>query len=274
MAIINIPLTPEVTQTFITKLKEASAIMQLARYIPSNGKGLNKKVFSLTEDDARWQTTKGATKTESADGIATTEMQYYPLYKIYQIDEQDAQDADYLVNLLIAEASSKIAQTFDKTVIAGANAPTTNFDNLSNLTKKAYLLPSVYAGLADAYAQVAAADAELNGWAISNAAKGGLLGAVDGEGRPFFSPEINSILGAPVRSQTGLGLAATNYGIGGDWTKAIWGDVNGIAIKKTTEGLTLLENNTIAVRVEARIGFRVIDSSAFVNLVNTVAPSG
>jgi HK97 family phage major capsid protein len=272
MALTSLVLTPEDTNKFVNKMKDASAIMKLATYIPSSGNARNKTLHDITDTDAHWQTAKGGTKVIDTAIRTDLELQYYPLYKIYQFDEQEANDATFLVNMLIDMAGGSIGNTFDKTIVNNIdNAPSVNFDYLDEAQVTEIDPTSIYTGLANAYKALAAGDFSLNGWIFSNAGRGTLVGALDGIGHPLFDSGTKSVLGERAEFEGGV-FVGDQIGIAGDWTRAVWGDVSGITIKKADNGLQLLQSNSVAVRIELLVGFRVIDLPAFTSLVLAPEP--
>ena len=139
---------------------------------------------------------------------------------------------------------------------------------------------STYDALVAAYGDIAAHGGVLNGWGLSPAAEGILLGTVDSVGRPLFTPGVASnnlpqILGASVVTGRGLykagaagvGTAAGTpavVGVAGDWTNAVYGTVEGVKIDFAdqtglviaSEQVNLWEHNMFGVRAEVEVGFR------------------
>ena len=144
-----------------------------------------------------------------------------------------------------------------------------------------------------AYSDIAAHNGILNGFALSPAAEGILLGATDSTGRPLFIPgvgegNVSRILGANVvlgrgvykAGAAGVGTAAGTpaiVGVAGDWTQAVYGTVEGVQIRFADQtGLTiaseqvnLWEHNMFAVRAEIEVGFRA-DVNCFNRLSGAV----
>jgi HK97 family phage major capsid protein len=147
-----------------------------------------------------------------------------------------------------------------------------------------------------AVTDVAEQNASLDGFAISPAATGILLGAKDGDGRPLFinsvaQGAIPMILGCPTYENRGLykaGAAPVDSGSGtpaivgvaGDWSQAMFGTVEGVQIRFADQtGLTinstqvnLWEHNMFAVRAEIELGFRA-DTACFNLLAGAVPQS-
>ena len=146
-----------------------------------------------------------------------------------------------------------------------------------------------------AFGDIAEHAGKLDGFALSPAGEGILLGATDSTGRPLFvnsaaDGAIPRILGAGVASGRGLykaGVAPVGTGAGtpaivgiaGDWTQAMFGTVEGVQIRFADQtGLTinstqvnLWEHNMFAVRAEIEVGFRA-DTACF-NLLTGAVPT-
>ena len=118
--------------------------------------------------------------------------------------------------------------------------------------------------------------------------KGILLSALDKNDRPLFINSVSEgaipmILGNPTYLTKGAFVSGSPSTIGfvGDWTKAMYGVVEGVDITFSDQAtLTLSDNSTInlfqrnmfAVRAEIEIGFRA-DVTAFNKLTATSVPS-
>lgn len=110
---------------------------------------------------------------------------------------------------------------------------------------------------------------------------------VDGNGRPLYvdalpgsrvGPRPGNVLGRPsdfakkVNTKTGALAAADVVGYAGDWTRAVWGIDGQIRFDVSNEasfvqgGVTVsaFQNNLTLFRVEARVGFKLLDPAAFV----------
>lgn len=292
----NITLPAEVSQEILQKTQSASAIMQLARQIALPGRGVQIPV--ITSDPAAGWVGETEAKPVSNPGLSTKLMQAYKLAVIVPFSDEFRRDAAALYDALVSRLPLALAQKFDQTVIGAAEKPGENFDSFALCTSQS-LVPGVssttYDGLVAAYADIAEHGGSLNGFAVSPAAMGILLGAVDGVGRPIFTNSVAEggvarILGAPVSESRGLykaGVAPVGTGAGtpavvgiaGDWTQAMYGTVEGVQIRFADQtGLTinstqvnLWEHNMFAVRAEIELGFRA-DTNCF-NLLTGATPS-
>ena len=292
----NITLPAEVSQEIMQKTQGASAIMQLARQVALPGRGVQIPVIT-SDPSAGWVAETGA-KPVSNPGLSTKLMQAYKLAVIVPFSDEFRRDAAALYDALVERLPLALAQKFDQTVIGAVEKPGENFDSFALCTAQSIVngvSHSTYDGLVAAYADIANHGGALNGFGVSPAAMGILLGAVDSVGRPIF---INSaadggvarILGAPTIEGRGLykaGVAPVGTGAGtpavvgvaGDWSQAMYGTVEGVQIRFADQtGLTinstqvnLWEHNMFAVRAEIELGFRA-DTNCF-NLLTGATPT-
>ena len=291
----NITLPAEVSQEIMQKTQQASAIMQLARQIALPGRGVQIPVIT-SDPSAAWVAETGA-KPVSNPGLSTKLMQAYKLAVIVPFSDEFRRDAAALYDALVARLPLALAQKFDQTVIGAVDAPGENFDTFANCTAQSIVKAeghSTYDGLVAAYGDIAAHNGGLNGFALSPAAVGLLLGATDSTGRPIFvnsaaDGDVNRLLGARTLESRGIykaGAAGVGtapgtpalVGIAGDWSQAMYGTVEGVQIRFADQtGLTinstqvnLWEHNMFAVRAEIELGFRA-DTNCF-NLLAGAVP--
>ena len=292
----NITLPAEVSQEILQKTQTASAVMQLARQIALPGRGVQIPVIT-SDPSAAWVAETGA-KAVSNPGLSTKLMQAYKLAVIVPFSDEFRRDAAALYDALVARLPLALAQKFDATVVGAVDKPGENFDNFALCTTQR-LVPgvgeTVYGNIVAAYTDIAAASGSLNGFAMSPAGIGLLLGATDTTGRPVFTPAasdaaISRVLGARTVEARGVykaGAAPVGSGAGtpaivgiaGDWSQAMYGTVEGVQIRFADQtGLTinseqvnLWEHNMFAVRAEIELGFRA-DTNCF-NLLSGATPS-
>ena len=293
----NITLPAEVSQEILQKTQQASAIMQLARQITLPGRGVQIPVIT-SDPTAAWVAETGA-KPVSNHGLSTKLMQAYKLAVIVPFSDEFRRDAASLYDALVARLPLALAQRFDATVLGAVDAPGENFDTFALATAQA-LVPgageSVYGNLVAAWTDVANHGGSLNGFAMSPAGIGLLLGATDQQGRPLFINStadggIGRILGARTLESRGMykaGAAGVGtapgtpaiVGMAGDWSQAMFGTVEGVQIRFADQtGLTinstqvnLWEHNMFAVRAEIELGFRA-DVNCF-NVLTGATPTG
>ena len=292
----NITLPTDVSQEIIQKTQQASAIMQLARQIDLPGRGLTIPVIT-SDPEAAWVAETGA-KAVSNPGLSTKIMQAYKLAVIVPFSDEFRRDAAALYDALVARLPLALAARFDQTVVGAVAKPGENFDNFAACTAQSLVKTenhSVYDGLVAAYEDIANANGSLNGFALSPAAIGILLGATDSTGRPLFISStaeggVNRVLGARTLESRGIYKAGSApaasdagtpaiVGIAGDWSQAMYGTVEGVQIRFADQtGLTinsqqvnLWEHNMFAVRAEIELGFRA-DTNCF-NLLTGATPA-
>ena len=279
-----ITLPSEISREILQKMQQGSAIMRLARQISLPGNGATIPVIT-SDPEASWVSETGA-KPVSNPGLSQKLMAAYKLAVIVPFSKEFRRDLPALYDALIARLPGVLANKFDKTVIGATDAPGEYFDNFAACTAQSLIATvghTAYDGLVGAVTDVAEQNASVNGFAISPAAKGILLGAVDKNDRPLFinsvaEGAIPMILGCPTYENRGLyksGAAAAStsesgtpaiVGVAGDWTQAVWGTVEGIDIsfsdqatlQNGTVTINLWQQNMFAVRAEIEVGFRAL----------------
>ena len=277
----NIELPNAVSREIIQKTQESSMIMRLARQIPLPGNGVQIPV--ITGDPvANWVTETG-TKPVSNPSLSKKIMQAHKLAVIVPFSDEFRRDAASLYNALVARLPAALGLKFDQTVFFGPSSGSlANFDNFSAVDVQS-LYPSVYGGLVAADGAISEAGGIMNGIALSPQGTSVLLSEKDTTYRPIFidsiaQGDIPMVLGA----RTYIGSAAYQagtaqvgstpgdpdiVGFAGDWTKAMWGTVEGVKIAistdasltytsgSDTETLNLFQQNMFAVRAEIEVGF-------------------
>ena len=281
----NITLPAEVSQEILQKTQQQSAIMRLARQIALPGRGVQIPV--ITSDPQAGWVAETAAKPVSNPGLST--MRAYKLAVIVPFSDEFRRDAAALYDALVARLPLALAQRFDQTVVGAVDAPGENFDTFAAATAQSIVKTenhTVYDGLIAAYGDIADHNGSLNGFALSPAAMGILLGATDSQGRPLFINStaeggVNRVLGAQTVESRGIyksGAASVGTGAGtpavvgiaGDWSQAMYGTVEGVQVRFADQtGLTinsqqvnLWEHNMFAVRAEIELGFRA-DTACF-----------
>ena len=291
----NITLPSDVSQEILQKTQTASAVMSLAQQIALPGRGVNIPV--ITSDPTAAWVDETDEKPVSNPGLSTKVMQAYKLAVIMPFSNEFRRDARALYDALVARLPGALAVKFDATVIGAVAAPGGNFDTFAACTAQS-LVASVghtaYDALVAAFGDIADGGFMLDGFGLSPAAQGILLGSTDSDGRPLFvnsvaDGAIPRILGARAEMGRGLyvsGQAAAgsssgtpaSIGVAGDWSQAMYGVVEGVKIDVSdqatlTSGTTtinLWQRNMVAIRAEIEVGFRA-NTSAF-NLLTGAVP--
>ena len=283
----DITLPSEISSEIMQKVQGSSAIMQLARAVTLPGRGLTIPV--ITSDPSASWVAETDEKPVANPGLSTKLMDAYTLAVIVPFSNQFLRDARALYDALIARLPGALALKFDQTVMGAVAKPGANFDNFAGCTAQslvASLGHTAYDALVAAFADIADGGFALDGFGLSPAAQGILLGATDSNGRPLFvnsvaEGAIPRILGARAVMGRGLysaGQAAAgsssgtpaSIGVAGDWSQAMYGVVEGVKIDVSdqatlTSGTTVInlwQRNMVAVRAEIEVGFRA-NTSAF-----------
>ena len=118
---------------------------------------------------------------------------------------------------------------------------------------------------------IAADGYRLTGFAASPAAEAELITAVDGIGRPLFMPSTSDNSVGRVYGGEVVPCAAISGLIGGDWTKAYYGIVDGINLRISEEAtvndgsaqINVWQRNMVALLIEMEASFAVADDDAF-----------
>lgn len=296
-----VTLPTEISQEVMQTARGQSAIMQLARRITLPGRGLS--IPTITSDpEAEWLA-ETAAKPVKAPGVGMKLMTGYKMAVILPFSNEFRRDLAGLYDNIVARLPGALAQKFDQTVIGAVQAPGQNFQSLGSATAQS-IIPSqsatTYDGLVATDTDISEHGGLLSGFALSPAARGILLGAVDGQQRPLFinsvaDGAIPRILGVPTYYGRGLykaGTAASQgvsgvpavVGIAGDWTQAMYGMVQDIDITFSDQAtltytdengqtvtVNLWQRNMFAVRAEFEAGF-VANVAAF-NLLTGAVPT-
>lgn len=280
---IDLPVS--MAKEVIANMQEASAIMRLGRKIDLPGNGVEIPVI-LSDPEAQWVSETGK-KPVSNPSLSNKIMRAYKLAVIVPFSNEFRRDMNALYNEIVKRLPGVLAQKFDATVFGKGDKPGDAFDNFAGITTQS-LASSVYDGLVAADTDISLHGGIVNGYAVSPQMRGMLLGAKDEVGRPLF---INSaaegavpmILGAPTHLTKGAFVQGepNTVGVAGDWTKALYGTVEGVKISISEEAtldlgegnvIYLFQQNMFAVRAEIEVGFRA-DTSVFNLLTATSVPS-
>lgn len=293
----DITLPSEISAEILQKTQQASAIMQLARNIGLPGRGLTIPV--ITGDPTASWVSETDEKPVSNPSLSTKLMEGYTLAVIVPFSNQFRRDARALYDALVSRLPNALGLKFDQTVVGAVAKPGANFDNFAGCTAQSLIATvspahTVYDALVASFTDIAESGFALDGFGLSPAAQGILLGAVDSDGRPLFinsaaDGAIPRILGARTLMSRGLyksGQAAgasdsgtpAVIGVAGDWTQAMYGIVEGVNVSISdqatltvgTTTINLWQRNMFAVRAEIEVGFRA-QTDAF-NLLTGAVP--
>lgn len=281
----SIALPTDISAEVIAKTQEQSAVMQLARAITLPGRGLTIPV--ITDDPTAAWVGETEKKPVSNPSLTQKVMRGYKLAVIVPFSNQFRRDLPSLYNAIIERIPGVLGQKFDNTVFGGTAKPGSDFDNFASVNAHS-LSSDAYQGLVDADTDISMNGGITNGYVISPQAKGILLGAVDSDKRPLFinnvaEGAIPMILGSRSQVSKGAYIAGSPnvVGFAGDWTKAMYGIVEGVDIQFSSDAtldigdgqtINLFQQNMFAVRAEIEIGF-VADTSVFTKLTASSVPS-
>lgn len=294
----NIDLPIDVSNEIIQKTQEESAVMRLGRKVALPGRGMSIPMIT-SDPEADWVDETNE-KPVSNPGMDTKTMKPYTLAVIVPFSNQFRRDYKSLYDALIQRIPGALAKKFDSTVFH-KTAPGSGFDTLTNCTAQSIDVNAsgeggFYKALVAADTDIASHDGNINGFAMSPQARGELLSALDRDGRPLFvnnmaEGTIPRLIGQPVHyskglysagnvaSGTGSGAIAAKpdvLGFAGDWTKAMYGVVEGVTIDITdkvtltvgTGLINLWQRNMFAVKAEIEIGF-IAMTDCFNKIVRT-----
>ena len=276
----SITLPAEVSSEIIALTQEESAVMRLARRINLPGRGLTIPVIS-GDPEANWVDETNA-KPVSNPTLTTKNMKGYTLAVIVPFSNQFRRDMSGLYAEIVRRLPGALGKKFDATVFAGT-APGTGFDVLTGVTAQSISGTgnSFYKALVAAESAIATAGYSVSGYAMSPQGKAEMLTALDTTNRPIFinsvaDGEIGRLLGQPVHYTKGVYAAGSGsgavdvLGFAGDWSKAMYGIVEGVDISISDQAtltisnsqVNLWERNMFAVRAEIEVGF-IAEATAF-----------
>lgn len=294
----NISLPGEISSEIIQKTQEESAIMKLARKVVLPGNGLTIPMIT-SDPEANW-VAETAQKPVSDPGLSQKVMKGYKLAVIVPFSDEFARDYKALYDALIQRLPGVLGKKIDGTVFGGV-APGTGFDVLTNCTAQSIDVNAsgeggFYKAIVAADMDVAAHGGDVNGFAFAPQGRGEMLSALDKDGRPIFINNVEEgaiprLLGQPVyysrgiyvagnaASGSGSGVIAAKpdlLGVAGDWTKAMYGVVEGVKIDISNQAslnigtgvVNLWQHNMFAVKAEIEVGF-VADTDCFNKIVRT-----
>lgn len=285
-------IKPELAGPIFDEAAKGSAAMSLIKKVPLGASGQAFPIVT-SKPTANW-TPEGAQKhtTEASLGLVKMEPKKLTAIAVASQEVIRANPGGYSETLqgLLAEA---FARAFDLAVFhnkGGDGTGTSPFETTLASTTKTLTLGNV-AGT-NTYDDIVKAMSlnlqgtpkkKVTGFAFDTGFEIDLLNAKDTAGRPLFAEaaytgavpalRAGSVLGRPSFMHENVGNDKT-VGFAGDWTKAAWGTVGGIAMDISTEAtvtiggqlVSLYENNLVAVRAEAEYGFTVADKDAFVKI--------
>jgi HK97 family phage major capsid protein len=288
-------LPSDVASEIIQKTTSESAIMRLARKIELPGRGVTIPV--ITGDPTAAWVAETDEKPVSNGTPGTKLMSAYKIAVIETFSKEFTRDAKILYDALIQRLPAALAGVFDSTIIGATQAPGQNMDTFANCEKQSILNANngTYLGLVAADSDISTHGGVVNGYAFGAQGRALLLTAVDTTNRPLFMASANDgvvdkVLGNPTYFNKNLYKAGTPgtsgtpavVGVAGDWSKALYGTVEGVEIGVSDQAtltvgsgtsatqLNLWQRNMVAVKAEIEVGFRA-DTECF-NLLTGAVP--
>lgn len=277
----NVVLPEEVSGEIWGATIEDSAFMSAARRITIPGTGL--KVQTITgEPTANWVDETGD-KPVSNHTLGKKTIVPYKLAVIEAFSMEFLRDADALYAELVRRLPLALGTKFDQTIM-GTTAPGSGFDVLGSATAVSLTPASgdtVYDQFLAVDGNIATAGGVMDRIVLAPQGRAKVLAAVDQTGRPLFTAgvetgAINPILGATVSTSKNVYVDATTdiLGIAGDFTKAVFGTVEGIQVAISDQAtlgrgdnaINLWQQNMIAVRAEVEVAFAV-EGTGYFNLL-------
>lgn len=282
---VNLPA--EVSQEVWQKIQDASVVMGLARRVGLAGAG--SVYHEVLTDSTPAFVGETERKPVSNPTVTNKLLKPHKIAVVQTYSDEFRRDLPGLFNALVGRLPGALAKTFDLAALFGTGKPASDFDDLSGATEVSIL--NTTAGTADAYGgflSALAAVPDLSAWALSPLGEVTALSNRDTSGSPILvgnaatDGAVGSIAGRPVFRSGNAHAAGTAgtpgtpavLGIGGDWSKAVWGQVEGVSIDISDNPVyesdgTLIsagwQDNMISVRAEIHVGF-IADDSQFVRL--------
>ena len=291
----SMALPSDVASEILQKTSSESAIMRLARKIDLPGRGVTIPV--ITGDPSAAWVAETAVKPVSNGTPGTKLMSAYKIAVIETFSKEFTRDAKMLYDALIQRLPAALAAVFDSTVIGATQAPGQNMDTFANCQTQSILNANngTYLGLVAADSDIATHGGVVNGYAFGAQGRALLLTAVDTTNRPLFLASasegaVDKVLGNATYFNKNLYKAGTPgtsgtpavVGVAGDWSKALYGTVEGVEIGVSDQAtltvgsgtsatqLNLWQRNMVAVKAEIEVGFRA-DTECF-NLLTGAVP--
>ena len=280
----GIVLPAEVSQEIWQGVQDASVVMGLARRVTLSGAGtVYHEVLSDSVPQFVGETER---KPVSNPTVGSKTLKAHKIAVVQTYSDEFRRDLPGLFNALVGRLPGTLAKTFDLAALHGIGAPAADFDDLSGATGVSVLNAApgstgAYGGVLGALAAVP----NLNAWALSALGQVTALANRDTGGAPILNPNpltngsIGSVLGKPVfmsenAGQPGASGTPATLGLAGDWSKAVWGQVEAISIDVSDNPVfdasgdlvtAGWQDNMIGVRAEIHVGF-IADDSQFVRL--------
>jgi HK97 family phage major capsid protein len=261
----NLILPPSAQAQILTEAAKGSAFAKVARKIDIPGTGTVIHTVGVADFGV---VAEGAEKPVK-EGLASSKLvRAHTFAGVFPVTRQLTKDATALYNAILAQAPEGLARSFDNAVL-GNLGNFADFDNFGGVqTASITDYKSLLAAFKKAKRFTHLVATEDFRWTLAN--------ITDPAGRPVFDPNANLVFGRPIVFTE----AAGDFAIAADFSRSVWGDVEGIEYLVSQEAtipdpsgtgeINLFMTNQVAVRIEARYGFRG-DLTNAVKLVPGVA---
>lgn len=256
-------LPPSAQAQILTDAARVSAFQSVIRKITIPGTGT--VIHSVGKADFAVVAEGGVKPVQDAKASSKL-VRAHTFAGIVLVTNQLMKDATAVYDEILRQAPDGLAVAFDEAVL-GETGPYADFDNFSGIpeavvTNYASLLTALK-GAKKATHVIATRDFA---WTLA-----GITGPA---GQIVFDPTNNKLFGLPITFTDADG----DFAIVGDFSKMVWGDVEGVEVKTNSLGsvtkdgveINLFQTNQTAILIEARYGNRG-DLSSFVKLVPTAS---
>jgi HK97 family phage major capsid protein len=290
----GVPLPQDYADTILQKAFENSLV---GRLTPSRPIPLGTTVIPVYEGGIEaGPVAEGGTKPVGSPSMSHKTLAPQKFACIVIVSEEMAQaDPLGMLTLVEQDITSSIGRAIDLAIFHGRSAISGTVQagwTFVNQTTVRQEIPAAADGTELGDTLLAGATAlgsadpgyDLSGFAFDPRFRFQLIGARDAFDRPVFQQSMNlssgidNVFGIPAaygRAVPGLIGASADTGvkgIGGDWSKLVWGYAKQLTIKRSTEAVIpdgadlhyLFAENKMALLVEAIVGWTVLDADAFV----------
>lgn len=252
-------------------MQKQSAVARFVNPTPMS----NGVLAYSTLDDAQFYTWDNASsKTAQNLSGAVGEVTAKTIYAIVAYPNNYEADLDAFPQQFSTSIANGLAKHLDNTILNGSAGVITAASGcgqvVSTTSGTTYAL---YTDLVNTAQKVVASGWEPNGIISARSEYGNILNSVSTIGLPIFSQTANELIGLP-HARSWVTLDKSARFVVGDWTKVVWGVYENLKFEKFTSGIVtiggvdhnLIQENLIAVRVEARMAFAVTQGCAFAYL--------
>lgn len=277
--------------------RQYSIIQLFARKVDMTYGGAYVTIFD-TDVAGDWVGVEAGVKPVNEQATTNTTVAMYEWATIIPVGNRVVKSNPYgVLDIIKKGAYASMNRSFDRLAFTGVGGLGTSVaDSLAGVTNSTPLQVAggvgtngTWTGLNNGLALLTDADKDWTGSLWDNRLETVFNLDVDNDGRPLYldSPLAGSnviqgnrpgrVLGRPadfakkLNAKAGALVAADVVGYAGDWSRAVWGTVGDVGYAVSTEaswttgGVThsAFQENVTLFRVEALLGFKVLDKAAF-----------